>query len=310
MLTSFFSTSKPIHTVIVIIYLTIHFFLANISQFSEGFAWNTMLQVVGLWMLFVTTMFILNFISQKNDLTKPTSYRILLFVAFASALPEALQNSKILISGVFVMLALRRILSFRSGLYMERKLFDAGLWLCLATMTYFWTSTFFIVLLAGLLFYGSNTIRYWFIPILSIICVAILSICYVIYTGGDQSFVLDIVDDFSFDFSSYSSFMVLLPIAIFLTLFLWTLFKYLQDSKKVTLAQRPLYLLVLLMAILSLGLVMITYNKTGAEWYFFGIPLAIIMTNYLENASGKLFKEFLLWIVVLLPFVGYILSLV
>lgn len=307
MLTSFFSTSKPIHTVIVIIYMTIHFLGANIFRFSEGANWTSILQVIGLWLLFVMTMFILNFISQKNDLTKPTSYRILLFAAFASALPEALHNVEILISGVFVMLAIRRILSFRSGLHMERKLFDAGLWLCLATMTYFWTSAFSIVLLAGLMFYGSTTIRYWFIPLLSIICVAILTTCYVIYIGGDQSFVLDIVDDFSFDFSTYSSFEVLLPIAIFSTLFLWTLFRYLQDLKRVTIAQRPLYLLVLMMAILSLGLVLITHNKTGAEWYFFLIPLAIIMTNYLENARGKLFKEFLLWIVILLPFMHYVL---
>lgn len=307
MLTSFFSTSKPIHTVIVIIYMTIHFLAANISRFSEGVNWTSILQIIGLWLLFIMTMFILNFISQKNDLTKATSYRILLFAAFASALPEALQNIEILVSGIFIMLAMRRILSFRSGLHMERKLFDAGLWLCLATITYFWTSAFSIVLLAGLLFYGSTTIRYWFIPLLSIICVAILTTCYVIYIGGDQSFVLDIVDDFSFDFSAYSSFKVLLPIAIFSTLFLWTLFRYLQDLKRVTIAQRPLYLLVLIMAILSLGLVLITHNKTGAEWYFFLIPLAIIMTNYLENARGKLFKEFLLWIVIVLPFMHYIL---
>ena len=220
---------------------------------------------------------------KKNDLTKPSSYRILLFAAFASALPIALQNAEILISGVFVMLALRRILSFRSGLHMERKLFDAGLWLCLATMTYFWTSAFSIVLLAGLLFYGGSTVRYWFIPLLSVICIAILSTCYVIYIGGDQSFILDIIDDFSFDFSSYSSFEVLLPIAVFSTLFLWTVLKYLQDSKRVVMAQRPLYLLVLLMAIIAICIVFITYNKTGAEWYFFLIPLAIIMANYLES---------------------------
>ena len=69
-----------------------------------------------------------------------------------------------------------------------------------------------------------------------------------------------------------------------------------------------MYLLVFFMAILAICLVLITYDKTGAEWYFFLIPLAIIMTNYLENARGKLFKEFLLWIIVALPFVRYVLS--
>jgi hypothetical protein len=138
--------------------------------------------------------------------------------------------------------------------------------------------------------------------------VGVLCTCYVIFIGEDQSFILDVVDDFSFDFSSYSSLNTLIPIAVFLTLFLWTILRYLQDSKRATIAQRPLYLLVIFMAIVAIIIVIITNNKTGAEWYFFLIPLAIMMTNYLENASGKFFKEFLLWIVVLLPFTHYFLS--
>ena len=308
MLTSFFSTSKPIHTVIVLVYMSVSYFLANSALFSEGFSWIVFLQSIGVWFLFILTMFILNFVSQKNELTKRNSYRILLFAVFASALPVALQSPKIIIAGVFVMLALRRILSFRSGLHMERKLFDAGLWLCFACIMYFWTGTFFVLILAGLLFYGGANIRYWFIPLLSVICVAVLCTCYVLYAGEDQSFILDVIDDFSFDFSSYTSLQILIPIAVFLTLFLWTIFRYIQDSKRATIAQRPLYLLVVFMAFIALGIVMITNMKTGAEWYFFLIPLAIMMTNYLENASGKFFKEVLLWILLLLPFTHYFLS--
>ncbi|WP_299761730.1 DUF6427 family protein [uncultured Dokdonia sp.] len=308
MLTSFFSTSKPIHTIIILVYMSISYFVANNTLFSEGFSWTVFLQTIGVWLLYIITMFILNFVSQKNELNKRSSYRILLFAMFTSSLPVALQTPTIIITGVFVMLALRRILSFRSGLHMERKLFDAGLWLCLACITYFWTSTFFILLLAGLLFYGSTTLRYWFIPILSVVCVTVLCTCYVIFIGEDQSYILTIVDDFSFDFSKYTSLLILVPIALFSTLFLWTIFRYIQDSKRATIAQRPLYLLVIFMAIIAIAIVIITDNKTGAEWYFFIIPLAIIMTNYLENASGKFFKEFLLWMVVLVPFAHYFLA--
>ena len=306
MLTSFFSTSKPIHTVFVLLYMSVSYFVANRTIFSDGFTWSGFAQVIGVWLLYVMTMFILNFVSQKNELTKRNSYRILLFAVFTSALPIILQTPKIIITGVFVMLAVRRILSFRSGLHMERKLFDAGLWLCLATIACFWTGSFSILLIAGLFFYGGATLRYWFIPLLSIICVGILCTCYVIFIGEDQSFILNIVDDFSFDFSAYASLEILLPITIFSTLFLWTIFRYIQDSNRATIAQRPLYLLVLFMAIIAIGIALIFNNKSGAEWYFFLIPLAIIMSNYLENASGKWFKEFLLWIIIVLPLVGYL----
>jgi len=288
--------------------MSISYILANNTLFSNGFSWSIFLQFIGVWALFIVTMFILNFVSQKNELTKRTSYRILLFASFASSLPVALQTPRIIIAGVFVMLAMRRILSFRSGLHMERKLFDAGLWLCLASIASFWTGMFSILLLAGLLFYASTTLRYWFIPLLAVICVAILCSCYVIFIGEDQSFILNIIDDFSFDFSSYTSLNILIPIAVFSTLFIWTIFRYIKDSKRAVIAQRPLYFLIIFMAIIAIAIAMIANNKTSAEWYFFIIPLAIIMTNYFENAYGKFFKEFLIWIVVLLPFTHYFLS--
>ncbi len=307
MLTSFFSTSKPATTITVLVYMTVGYFLANRSIFSGGFSIENIAQSVGIWILFILTMFILNFISQKNDLTKPSSYRILLFAVFATAIPQALQNSSIIISGVFVMLALRRILSFRSGLHMERKLFDAGFWICFAILTYFWTITFFGILVIGLMFYGGSILRYWFIPLLSIICVGTLTACYILYIGGDQSFILDVIDAISFDFSSYSEISVLLPIAVFITLYLWTVFSYWQELRKATISQRPLYRILLFVSLITFLIILLAPDKSGAEWYFFLIPLAIIMANYLENVKGKWFKEFLLWIVVIVPIARYFL---
>lgn len=88
MLTSFFSTSKPIHTVIVLVYMSVSYFVTNKALFLDSFSWKGFLQSLGIWLLFIMTMFILNFVSQKNELTKRTSYRILLFAVFTSALPN------------------------------------------------------------------------------------------------------------------------------------------------------------------------------------------------------------------------------
>lgn len=307
MLTSFFSKSKPVNTIVVLLYMTIGFIVVNINSFSDRYSALQILKIIGLWLLYIFTMFVLNFISQKNELTRLTSYRILLFGAFTLAFPEALTNPKIIISGVFIMLSIRRILSLRSGLHMERKLFDAGLWIMFATLVFFWSHVFVLVLFGALIFYGKSSWRYWFIPVLSVATVAILTTCYVLYINEDSSYILNIIDDASFDFRQYSLIKIVLPIAFVSTFFLWTVWTFLKESAAASAALRPTYILIFVFALVALLIVLVAPDKNGQEWYFFAIPLAIMGTSFFENESSKWIPEALLWIIVLLPFAHYFL---
>lgn len=307
MLTSFFSKSKPVNTILVFFYMTVGYIAANISLNKDGFNGGQIPKMIGVWVLYIFTVFTLDFISQKNELTRRTSYRTLLFASFTLVFPEALVSPEIIGSGVFIMLAMRRILSLRSGRKMERKLFDAGLWIGLATLTFFWSHVMGIVLVAALFFYGKSSGRYWFIPFLAIAALAILTTCYVLFIEEGSSYILDIIEDVSFDFGAYSGLKLLLPIAFICAFFLWTIWTFLKESAASSMALRPTYILILVFAIMAVVIVVIAQDKNGAEWYFFAIPMAIIGTSFFENAESKWIPEVLLWIIVLLPFVHYFL---
>tara|TARA_R110001632_G_scaffold148976_1_gene266242 strand:+ start:1039 stop:1965 length:927 start_codon:yes stop_codon:yes gene_type:complete len=308
MLTSFFGSSKPVNVIIVISFMTIAFFMAHLGNFSTDLSWQHFAQTIGLWLVYLTTMFVLNFIAQKNDLTKRNAYRIVIFAAFTAALPSALMQPRILISGLIILLALRRIISLRSGLAIERKLFDASFWIAVASLFYFWAIAFYIVLFFGVMVFVSHNVRYWLIPFLGAICVAILTYCYVLYMGSDTSFFLDYLDGISFDFSAYNSSKVLVVTAFLIAIFIWSVFNYILEMKNASLKLRPIYALVLALSAVSLLIVTVTSQKTGAAWYFFIPSLSVITTTYLEKAKGILFKELLLWLIVGLPFVIFFLN--
>lgn len=308
MLTSFFGSSKPVNVIIVISFMTMAFFLTHIGSLTIDVSWQQITQTVGLWLVYIATMFVLNFIAQKNDLTKRSAYRILIFAAFTAALPSSLVHPQILISGLFVMFALRRIISLRSGLAIERKLFDASFWIAVASLFYFWAIVFYIVLFFGVLVFVSYNVRYWLIPFLGAFSVAILVSCYVLYMGNDQSFVLEYLDGVSFDFSAYNTSQLLVASAFFLAIFIWSIFNYILEMRNASLKVRPIYALVLVLSIVTLLIVVITSQKTGAAWYFFIPSLSVIVTTYIERAKGKLFKELLLWLIIGLPFVIFYLN--
>lgn len=307
MLTSFFGKSKPVNTIVVLVYMTIGFLAATISLHEGAFSAVTIMQTIGVWLLYVFTMFVLTFISQKNELTRRTSYRILLFAAFTLAFPEALHTPEILISGVFIMLAIRRILSLRTDRHMERKLFDAGFWIGLSVLTFFWSGLFGLVLIGALFYYGKSSWRYWFIPLLALAAITVLVICYALYTEQMPAIWSRIYNPVSFDFSAYSSLKLLVPVAFSISFMLWAVWTFIKELGTSSMAMRPTFVLILLFAVIAIGVVLVYPQKNGAACYYFAIPLAIIASSFFENASSKWIPEVLLWMIVLLPFAHYFL---
>ena len=307
MLTSFFNKSRPENTIVILVYMTIGFILVSINSYNGGFSGVYLFKVIGVWALYIFTMLGLNFISQRNKLTGRTSYKILLFSGFTLLFPEALTNPRIVVSGVFIMLALRMIFSLRSGKHMERKIFDASLWIGVSTLVYFWSHITVLVLIVALISYGRNNWRYWLIPGLAFVAVIILTTCYVLYIDEDIDYILGGIQEVSLDFTKYSEIKVLLPVTFVSAFFLWTIGAFIKGSATTSIALRTIYILIFFFAITTLMIVFVASDKNGQEWYFFAIPLSIMASIFFENASSKWIPETLLWIIVLLPFVHYFL---
>lgn len=303
MLTKFFGTTKPLAVIVVMIYMTLGFFYSNKSIFTNPFDALETLKTLGMWLLFIATMFILNFVSQKNELTKRNAYRTLLFGAFGLALPVALRDGSILLAGMLVMISVRRIISLRSGLHMERKIFDATLWVCLASMAYFYSWHFIIAIYFGIVLYRQMNIRYFLIPVLAIMCFFTIGYAVVLALDDTQVILAAYSEAMSLDFTPYNNLQVLIAIAFLLGVLIWTIWSYIGEQQKASLSLRSRYSVIL--GVLFVGALLIVFapNKTGAEWYFVLPIIAIIVSNYLDNTDNIYFKESLLWFIIILPII-------
>lgn len=301
MLTRFFGTAKPLAIAMVIIYMTVGFFFSNKQWIIEPFSWWSTTQLLGMWLLFILAMFTLNFIAQKNDLTKRSAYGVLLFGAFSLALPVALRDGYILIAGVFLLIATRRIISFKSELHMERKVFDATFWILLAALLFYFSWLYIIAIYLALLFYSISNVRYLFIPLIAFISFGILYYCFLLYQAGSPELVVFNFERISFNFSAYGTIEVLIAIAFFIGSLVWTIWAYLAEQNKAPIKAKGRFSVVLGMLLVGLLLIILTAGKTGAEWYFLVPAMTIIVTNYLEHTESLLFKESLLWLIIVLP---------
>lgn len=304
MISNFFSQSKPINFVVVSFLLLTVFVLTKHVNLETNLSLLFLSKQLALFGVCLFSVFVLDFLVNKNNLTKKNSYRILLFVLFFAILPETILNSKTLLANLFILFAIRRIISVRTKKDVKKKLFDASFWVTVAAFFHFWSLLFFVLIIAALIVYVVVDIKNWLIPITGFATVMIIVLSYLILTQQDftEVFNMELIQ-VSFDFSPLNSKRIIIGSTLIFSFGLWSMFYYLKNLKSKTKSLRPSYTLIIVAVIISLLIIVLSPVKNGGEFIFMFAPLAIIITNYFEVITEKWFKETLLWVLLLTPMV-------
>ena len=301
MISSFFSKSKPIHFVVVITILLVVFITAKYFAIDDVFSLALIGKQATLFLVCVLSVFVLDFLASRNNLTQKNSYKILMYVLFIALFPETILNSKVLLANLFVLLALRRIISLRSKKEIKKKLFDAAFWISIAALLYFWAILFYILILAALFFYSVTDIKNWIIPIVGIATVLVISISFMIIANIDFFDHFKNLISISFDFTQLNSKRLIVAATLLLSYGTWALFYFIRHIKSRSKSYRPSFVLVIITVLVALLIIVVSPIKNGSEFVFLFAPLAIIMTNYLEIISEKWFKETLIVVLIITP---------
>ena len=305
MLTNFFSNSKPFNFILISLLLFVGYTFHNfqISSFENDFIW--LIQLTFKFGLYIILMLIFGFIIKKNNLTQINSYALFIFVCLLLLMPNVFQNSKPILSTGFILLALRRILSFNSKKNIQKKILDASLWIGIATLFYFWSILFLLVLYAALIQLASKNFKLFLIPIIGMFVVFIICTIYFLYLDNNMYWFTDYENFTSFDFSSYkllknffSLFVILLMIVISLV------FKFLNFTKT-PLRKKSKYWIIIFTLITGIIIVILTAQKNGIELIFTIVPISILFSNFIEALQRKWVSEVMLWLILIAPIFSY-----
>jgi len=203
---------------------------------------------------------------------------------------------------LFVLLAFRRIISIRSQREIKKKIFDASLWLGVASLFYFWAILFIVPLFIAITTYAFKDYKNWMIPLTALACLALFALVYGLYLDDLRSFLEGYVEWPSYNFTAYSSPGLILPFSIILTLFIWCASRYLILMGKAQRKMKPLYFMILITAVIALFIAaVLSPIRNGAELYLLIPFLAILISRYIEKSKSQWFKEMMLWLIILLP---------
>lgn len=301
MLARVFDKSKPINFLIVFFIMLLVFLGLNIKTYTGSLSASFVIKQFLAFLVSLANLAVLNFLVNKNSLTQNNSYKILLFSLFLAMIPIAMITINILLSNLFILLAIRRIISLKSLIRVKKKLLDASILICIASLFYFWSILFMLLVFSGLIFYSENKIKNWIIPFIGVMAMSVLVMSFNIIYSGNYGDISNYIKPPNFSFKSYKDSQLAMSSIVLILFGLWSSFFYVKRINKKLKSFRPSYIIVLLYTIIAIATVVFSHKKNGSELLFLFAPLSIIITNYIETISDRWFKETLLIVLILIP---------
>ncbi|GAK92480.1 hypothetical protein JCM19298_2968 [Nonlabens ulvanivorans] len=295
MLSTFFSTSRLVH------YLMLSIIVVAMVLFA--ILWDPQMHWWELISILVLSgsLALVEFIVSKNDLTPSSSYAlwcatILLLTYLAFKVPL-----HIIIALFFILLAIRRLLSLKTGHSIIKKIFDATFWISIATIFYHWSALLYLLVFVSIFLYVRNDFRHWATPFIGLGCVWVLLFTYD-YVWDDQVISLlwqSYKTSYLWERDVFQGQEFILLILI--TLSVIGLFVYMTKLIDIQQSVRPRFTIMTFMGLCGMTLFLIDFESFCNGGYLFLIlPLSVFIARVVHAIDHKVFKEIFLWIPILL----------
>ncbi len=295
MIASLFSKTRPINYALVLIMLFSCFFLYQFQVPTVNFTTGDLFSKIIVFLLLMLSFFLVNFISLKNALTQNDNYAILLFLVFILLFPSVLNNIKIVISNLFLLLALRRLISLKTLSSSKEKIFDASFWIFLSAIFHFWSILYIILVFISIIFHSGKEYKNWILPFVSFLCVWILYIATSLFLFGNYS-INKAVFQVSFNFFDFKDVYQNMALSLFVSISVLFFASQTIDYQNKPLNMQSSYKQVYFAFLLAVGIYVFSANKSNDLLLYTFAPLAILGANMFEKMENTIYKEVSLYL--------------
>ena len=299
MITSVFRKSTLINLILVVILILVFFLIYQFQDLSWTNSTFSILKKTLLFTVLLASVFITNFISKKNGLSKDSSYTIFFYFLFLIFFPSILDNMDLILSNFFILLALRRLISLQSLKASKEKIFDASLWIFVAALFQFWSIIYIILVFISIIFHVSRDYRNWTLPFIAFLAVGIcsLTIAFIFSINVIDYINSKVILDFKLDYftNNYqnAAFSIYLTIAIF---FIISMFASLSNKPQLL---HSSFKKIIFSFFIGIVVFIVSSNKSNDLLVFTFAPLAIMATSHIEIKQLKLKQEMVLSVLIL-----------
>lgn len=263
----------------------------NISEISAVIL--SSISIIGLALL-------VNNIVHKNSITKRNSFTLLFFVLLVASNPSLIILNPVLAGAFFVVLALKSLLSLHEHKKMTAKLFNAGLFIGIASVVYPYAIFYTLLIYLGIIIYGADHWRQWFLPLIAIMIPYYL--LFTLYFWNDNldvywdKFFINKIDLANGNFYTSKETMIVWGIYSLLTMF--SIMNYTSNMREHKLDTKKGYSMTYLALFIGILITMFGTISNGQELVILFLPISIIWAKYIQHQKKEKFKTMFFMLII------------
>jgi hypothetical protein len=306
MIASVFKKSTPLNYALIVFLVLFFFFIYQIQDTSWMSSGILLLKKGFTILVVLASIFLTSFIGKRNGLTKDSSYTAIFFVLLLLFFPTILNNLTILLANFFVLLALRRLISLQSMKASKEKIFDASLWIILASLFHFWCILFLILVFISVIFHVSRDYTNWVLPFIALFSVAILFTFFTSFFHINtleylqNNTQIDLALDYFTNPNQNIAFSIYVSVALF---FVFSMFITLSHRPSMT---QTSYKKIVASFFIGTIVFVLSAHKSSDFLLLASAPLAILASAHVEYSQTKFKQEIVFGLVILCSLFSFV----
>jgi len=288
MITSLFRKSTPLNYSLVVILLLFCFFM---YQFHDTNIANTLSLKAAILAVLLGLLFVVNFIVKKNGLTKNSSYTILFYLMCLLFFPPVFSDFKLLLANLFLMMAMRRLISLQSLKLPKEKIFDASLWIFVASLFHFWCILFILLVFISIIFHVSRDYRNWLLPFVAFFAIAIIFVLAAMIFNPTwiEHFMEQSKMNFQLDYftNNYQN----IALSMYVVTALYFVFSMIFSVTNKPLILQASFKKMIFAFFIGIVVFLISPEKNNTILMFTFMPLSVMATSNIEYSQSKMYQE-------------------
>lgn len=296
----FLKKSTVVNYSLIVVLLVLFFFLYQTSDALNAQAVNGISRTATLLVLLISSFFLINFTVKKNNLTKDSSYTIFFFLLFLLIFPSVFGNMSLLFANFFLLLAIRRLISLQTLKAPKEKIFDASMWIFIASLFHFWCVLFILLVYISIFFHVSRDYRNWLLPFVAFFATVVIFLvaALVLEPTWIKHIVHQTQTNFELDYftNNYQN----IALSFFVVIALYFLLSMMMSLTHKPLILQASYKKMIFGFLIGVTIFLISPEKNNTTLIFTFMPLSVMCTNNIEYSHNRMYQE----IVLLLLIVG------
>lgn len=297
MITSVFKKSTIVNYSLIVTLLLVFFFL---YQTSGALAVNSnkgLTKTAILFLLLLVSFFVVNFTVKKNNLTKDSSYTVLFFLLFLIIFPTVFSSSALLFANFFLLLAIRRLISLQTLKAPKEKIFDASMWICIASLFHFWCILFILLVYISIFFHVSRDYRNWLLPFVAFFATGIIFMVSAL--AFDQTWISHILSQTqtNFELDYFTNNYQNIALSFFVVVALYFLLSLILSLTNKPLILQASYKKMIFGFLIGVTIFLISPEKNNTTLIFTFMPLSVMCTTNIEYSQSQMYQEIVLLII-------------